>query len=50
MTGGLFAEGTGRSELTDIVCPLYTSVPLLPARHNRWDEDRPIFFANTLTA
>jgi beta-galactosidase/beta-glucuronidase len=42
VTGGLFAEGTGRSELTDIVCPMYTSVPLLQELHDRKDEDRPI--------
>ncbi|KAG7345293.1 beta-galactosidase [Nitzschia inconspicua] len=41
-SGGLWGEGTGRSELTDVVCPMYTSVPRLQELHQRIDEDRPI--------
>lgn len=36
------AEGTGRSELTDVVCAMYPDVPRMIRLSNRLDEDRPV--------
>jgi beta-galactosidase len=41
-SGMSWSEGTGRSELTDVVCPMYPEIPKLTNLHERDDEDRPI--------
>jgi len=41
-SGGDLALGTGRTELTDIVCPMYPSVDELVALGNDSEDDRPI--------
>lgn len=41
-SGGLLAEGTGRSELTDIICTMYPDVPRALRLAQRNDEDRPV--------
>ena len=40
--GGSWAEGIGQTELTDVVCPMYTSVPKLKALGKMPDDNRPI--------
>ena len=40
-SGGGVAEGTGRTELTDIVNSMYPSVPLTIDHATRTDDDRP---------
>lgn len=41
-SGGLLAEGNGRSELTDVVCSMYPDVPRTVGLATRPDEDRPV--------
>jgi len=41
-SGGAVAEGTGRSELTDVVCTMYPDVPRTLRLAQRQDEDRPV--------
>ncbi|KAL7572135.1 hypothetical protein ACA910_001766 [Epithemia clementina (nom. ined.)] len=41
-SGGAVAEGTGRTELTDIVCSMYPSVPRTLDLATRSDDDRPV--------
>lgn len=40
--GGVLVEGTGETELTDIVCPMYPSVGSLERLNSRSKDDRPI--------
>ena len=40
--GGSWAEGVGRTELTDIVCPMYPDVTRTIHMGRREDEDRPV--------
>ena len=40
-SGGALAEGTGRTELTDIVCTMYPDVPRTVDLATRPDDDRP---------
>jgi beta-galactosidase len=40
--GGSWPEGTGRTELTDIICPMYPDVDGVKKLAQRTDEDRPI--------
>jgi len=40
--GGKLFESTGRTELTDVVCPMYPSVGDLVTAGTRFDEDRPV--------
>lgn len=40
--GGGVAEGTGRSELTDVVCSMYPVIPRMMNLATRKDEDRPV--------
>ena len=41
-SGGAVAEGVGRTELTDIICTMYPSVPRTLGLASREDEDRPV--------
>jgi len=41
-SGGAVAEGTGRTELTDVVCTMYPDVPRTLRLAQREDEDRPV--------
>lgn len=41
-SGGAIFEGVGRTELTDIVCTMYPSVPRTLRLATREDEDRPV--------
>jgi beta-galactosidase len=41
-SGGALAEGTGTTELTDIVCTMYPVLPRVKRLATRRDEDRPI--------
>jgi beta-galactosidase len=41
-SGGALAEGTGRTELTDIICTMYPILPRVKRLATRRDEDRPI--------
>jgi beta-galactosidase len=41
-SGGLVAEGTGRTELTDVICTMYPDVPRMLRLATRPDEDRPV--------
>ena len=41
-SGGALIEGVGRTELTDIVCPMYPSVAKTLHLGTRDDEDRPV--------
>jgi beta-galactosidase len=41
-SGGAVAEGTGRSELTDVISTMYPSVPRTLRLATRADEDRPV--------
>jgi beta-galactosidase len=40
-SGGLIVEGTGRTELTDVICTMYPSVQRTLSLATREDEDRP---------
>ena len=40
--GGSWGEGTGRTELTDIVCTMYPDVNTTMKLAKRVDEDRPV--------
>jgi beta-galactosidase len=40
-SGGLIAEGTGRTELTDVICTMYPHVQRTLNLARRVDEDRP---------
>ena len=40
--GGLIAEGTGRTELSDTICSMYPDVPRTLYLATRADEDRPV--------
>lgn len=40
--GCAMAEGTGRSELTDVICTMYPDVPRTIRLASRHDEDRPV--------
>jgi beta-galactosidase/beta-glucuronidase len=40
-SGGALAEGTGRTELTDVICTMYPVVPRTLELATRADEDRP---------
>ena len=40
--GGSWAEGIGQTELTDVVCPMYTSVTKLKTLGKRTDDTRPV--------
>lgn len=40
-SGGAVAEGVGRTELTDVVCPMYSDVSRTLRLAHRQDEDRP---------
>lgn len=42
LLGGSWAEGVGRTELTDIVCPMYPDVNRTVKMAERNDEDRPV--------
>jgi beta-galactosidase len=41
-SGGALAEGTGRTELTDVICTMYPVVPRTLELATRADEDRPV--------
>jgi hypothetical protein len=41
-SGGAIAEGTGRTELTDIICTMYPIIPRMKHLAIRPDEDRPV--------
>ena len=41
-SGGLIVEGTGRTELTDVICTMYPHVPRTLNLATRADEDRPV--------
>ncbi|GMH94547.1 hypothetical protein TL16_g12934 [Triparma laevis f. inornata] len=41
-SGGDLIQGTGRTELTDIICPMYPPVDLTNELGTRADEDRPV--------
>jgi len=41
-SGGAVAEGTGRSELTDVIATMYPDVPRTLLLSTREDEDRPV--------
>ena len=41
-SGGALIEGVGRTELTDIICPMYPSVAKTLHLGTRDDEDRPV--------
>lgn len=41
-SGGDLIQGTGRTELTDIICPMYPPVALTNELGTRADEDRPV--------
>uniref|UniRef100_A0A7S2Y9X0 beta-galactosidase n=1 Tax=Entomoneis paludosa TaxID=265537 RepID=A0A7S2Y9X0_9STRA len=41
-SGGALAEGTGRTEITDVVCSMYPSVPRTVDLATRTDDDRPV--------
>lgn len=41
-SGGSVAEGTGRTELTDVICTMYPSVSRTLNLATRTDEDRPV--------
>ena len=41
-SGGDIAQGSGRTELTDIITPMYTSVDELVALGDDCEDDRPI--------
>lgn len=41
-SGGLVAEGTGRTELTDVICTMYPDVLRMLRLATRPDEDRPV--------
>jgi beta-galactosidase len=41
-SGGNVVDGTGRTELTDIICPMYPSVQKTVELGTRSDEDRPV--------
>lgn len=40
--GGAIYEGVGRTELTDIICPMYPNVTRAVSMGTRSDEDRPV--------
>ena len=42
VAGGSWSEGIGRTELTDVVCPMYTDVSATVRLAERTDEDRPV--------
>lgn len=41
-SGGALAEGTGRTELTDVICTMYPVIPRTIRLATRPDEDRPV--------
>lgn len=41
-SGGALAEGTGRTELTDVICTMYPDVDRALRLATRADEDRPV--------
>ena len=41
-SGGALVEGTGRTELTDVVCTMYPNLPRTLRLAQRPDEDRPV--------
>jgi beta-galactosidase len=41
-SGGALDQGTGRTELTDVICTMYPSVPRTINLATRADEDRPV--------
>lgn len=41
-SGGAVAEGTGRTELTDVICTMYPDVDRMIRLATRVDEDRPV--------
>jgi beta-galactosidase len=41
-SGGRIMEGTGRTELTDVICTMYPDVPRTKELATRKDEDRPV--------
>ena len=41
-SGGAVAEGTGRTELTDVICTMYPNIPRALQLATREDEDRPV--------
>ena len=42
IVGGILVEGTGTTELTDIVCPMYPSVPATEKLGAAGVDDRPV--------